>query len=77
MNASLTQPNEVKFKCMGIVFYEIGVYLCRDLSHNHLTRIEETAFVGLGFLETLNLGENAISHLGEGVFRSLAHLRTL
>uniref|UniRef100_A0A667X1R7 Leucine rich repeats and immunoglobulin like domains 2 n=1 Tax=Myripristis murdjan TaxID=586833 RepID=A0A667X1R7_9TELE len=48
-----------------------------DLSFNHLTRLEETAFVGLGLLESLNLGENSISHLGEGVFSSLASLRSL
>ena len=51
--------------------------LCRDLSFNHLTRLEDTAFVGLGLLENLNLGENTISHLGEGVFGSLASLRVL
>lgn len=51
--------------------------LSRDLSFNHLTRLEETAFVGLGLLESLNLGENSISHLGEGVFSGLASLRTL
>ena len=51
--------------------------MCRDLSFNHLTRLEETAFVGLGLLENLNLGENSIIHLGEGVFSGLASLRTL
>uniref|UniRef100_A0A7N6ABB0 Ig-like domain-containing protein n=1 Tax=Anabas testudineus TaxID=64144 RepID=A0A7N6ABB0_ANATE len=51
--------------------------LCVDLSFNHLTRLEETAFQGLSFLEILNLGENAISHLAEGVFSGLASLRTL
>lgn len=59
------------------VFYILAVFLCRDLSFNHLTRLEETAFQGLGFLESLNLGENAISHLAEGVFSGLASLRTL
>ena len=54
-----------------------AISFCRDLSFNHLTRLEETAFVGLGLLESLNLGENSISHLGEGVFSSLASLRTL
>uniref|UniRef100_A0A8C7J296 Leucine rich repeats and immunoglobulin like domains 2 n=1 Tax=Oncorhynchus kisutch TaxID=8019 RepID=A0A8C7J296_ONCKI len=48
-----------------------------DLSFNHLTRLEETVFIGLGLLENLNLGENTISHLGEGVFSSLANLRSL
>lgn len=51
--------------------------LCRDLSYNHLTRLEDTAFVGLGLLESLYLGENSISHLGEGVFGGLTNLRTL
>lgn len=49
----------------------------RDLSFNHLTRLEETAFVGLGLLQSLNLGENAISYLGEGVFGGLTSLCTL
>lgn len=54
-----------------------GDVLFRDLSFNHLTRLEETAFIGLRLLENLNLGENTISHLGEGVFSSLANLRSL
>lgn len=62
------------FELIPIIFV---VVLCRDLSFNHLTRLEETAFVGLGLLESLNLGENSISHLGEGVFSGLASLRTL
>lgn len=58
-----------------IVLLLLGVY--SDLSFNHLTRLEETAFVGLGLLESLNLGENSISYLGEGVFSGLASLCTL
>lgn len=82
--------NVLKTRCFGIIVHEhmmllntnttnchIVVVLCRDLSYNHLTRLEETAFVGLGLLESLNLGENSISHLGEGVFSGLASLRTL
>lgn len=56
-------------------FLLLGVY--RDLSFNHLTRLEETAFVGLGLLQSLNLGENSISYLGEGVFSGLTSLCTL
>lgn len=55
----------------------LRLFLCRDLSFNHLTRLEEAAFVGLGLLDSLNLGENSISHLGEGVFSGLASLHTL
>lgn len=57
--------------------YVLLFVLYRDLSFNHLTRLEDTAFVGLGLLESLNLSENAISHVGERVFSSLANLRTL
>lgn len=59
------------------MFVIFVVSLNRDLSGNHLTRLEETAFKGLDFLESLNLGENSISHLGEGVFSGLSSLRTL
>ncbi|XP_061148076.1 leucine-rich repeats and immunoglobulin-like domains protein 2 [Syngnathus typhle] len=47
-----------------------------DLSSNDLTRLEDTAFVGLGLLESLNLGENSISRVEERVFSSLANLHT-
>lgn len=49
----------------------------RDLSYNQLTRLKESAFVGLGLLEKLNLGDNHISHIADGVFRGLTNLRTL
>lgn len=49
----------------------------RDLSYNQLTRLRESAFVGLGLLEKLNLGDNRISHIADGVFRGLTNLRTL
>lgn len=65
------------WKLFDLIFITFVVVLCRDLSFNHLTRLEETAFVGLGLLESLNLGENSIRHLGEGVFSGLASLRIL
>ena len=49
----------------------------RDLSFNHMSRLEGTALAGLAQLQSLNLGDNALTHLGEGAFSSLASLRTL
>lgn len=49
----------------------------RDLSYNQLTRLKESAFVGLGLLEKLNLGDNHINHIADGVFRGLTNLQTL
>uniref|UniRef100_A0A669BW92 Leucine rich repeats and immunoglobulin like domains 2 n=1 Tax=Oreochromis niloticus TaxID=8128 RepID=A0A669BW92_ORENI len=43
-----------------LMFVIFVVSLHRDLSGNHLTRLEETAFKGLDFLESMNLGENSI-----------------
>lgn len=47
------------------------------MSHNQLTRLKESAFVGLGLLEKLNLGDNRISYIADGVFRGLTSLQTL
>jgi len=49
----------------------------RDLSFNHLSRLEDWVFAGLSLLQNLNLGDNQITHLGEGVFSSLTNARTL
>uniref|UniRef100_A0A671KFN3 Leucine-rich repeats and immunoglobulin-like domains protein 2 n=1 Tax=Sinocyclocheilus anshuiensis TaxID=1608454 RepID=A0A671KFN3_9TELE len=49
----------------------------KDLSFNHLSRLEDWVFSGLSLLQSLNLGDNQITHLGEGVFSSLANIRTL
>lgn len=68
------QQSTCPYKIIYLVFL---LCACRDLSFNHLARLEETAFVGLGLLESLNLGENSISYLGEGVFSGLASLCTL
>ncbi|MBN3297422.1 LRIG2 protein, partial [Amia calva] len=74
-----TQEFNIKWclqgSCLNVIFF--CSELCRDLSYNHLTRLEDTAFSGLGLLETLNLGENSVSHLGEGVFAGLSNLCTL
>lgn len=67
--------NTCPYKNIYLVFFCLVVY--SDLSFNHLTRLEETAFVGLGLLESLYLGENSISYLGEGVFSGLTSLCTL
>lgn len=48
-----------------------------DLSYNQLTRLDESAFVGLSLLETLNLGDNRVTHIADGVFRFLSNLKTL
>uniref|UniRef100_A0A803WCM4 Leucine rich repeats and immunoglobulin like domains 2 n=1 Tax=Ficedula albicollis TaxID=59894 RepID=A0A803WCM4_FICAL len=48
-----------------------------DLSYNQLTRLKESAFVGLSLLEKLNLGDNHINHIADGVFRGLTNLHTL
>lgn len=55
----------------------IACVFVRDLSYNHLSRLEDWAFSSLGLLQSLNLGENRITHLGEEVFDSLANVRTL
>ncbi len=52
-------------------------FVSRDLSFNHLSRLEDWVFSGLSLLQSLNLGDNQITHLGEGVFSSLANVRTL
>lgn len=48
-----------------------------DLSYNQLTRLDESAFVGLSLLERLNLGDNRVTHIADGVFRFLSNLQTL
>lgn len=48
-----------------------------DLSYNQLTRLDESAFVGLSLLERLNLGDNRVTHIADGVFRFLSNLQIL
>uniref|UniRef100_H0WNU9 Leucine rich repeats and immunoglobulin like domains 2 n=1 Tax=Otolemur garnettii TaxID=30611 RepID=H0WNU9_OTOGA len=48
-----------------------------DLSYNQLTRLDESAFVGLSLLEKLNLGDNRVTHIADGVFRFLSNLQAL
>ena len=48
-----------------------------DLSYNQLTCLDESSFVGLSLLERLNLGDNRVTHIADGVFRFLSNLQTL
>lgn len=57
--------------------FSLYVFHFRDLSYNQLTRLDETAFVGLNLLEKLNLSDNRVSHIADGVFKGLSNLQTL
>jgi len=48
-----------------------------DLSFNHLSRLEESSFVGLSVLDGLRLGNNRVSFVADGAFRGLSNLQTL
>lgn len=49
----------------------------RDLTANHLTRLEEASFLGLSLLDKLDIGNNRISFIADGAFRGLSRLQTL
>ena len=49
----------------------------RDLSSNHLTRLEESSFAGLSELDQLHIGNNQVSFVADGAFRGLSRLQTL
>lgn len=58
-------------------FLTFHFFFPSDLSYNQLTRLDESAFVGLSLLERLNLGDNRVTHIADGVFRFLSNLQTL
>ena len=51
--------------------------LCSNLSSNHLTRLEESSFVGLSLLDELHIGNNRVSFIADGAFRGLSNLQLL
>lgn len=48
-----------------------------DLSSNHLSRLEESSFVGLSLLDELHVGNNRVSFIADGAFRGLSSLQML
>lgn len=48
-----------------------------NLSSNHLSRLEESSFVGLSLLDELHIGNNRVSFIADGAFRGLSNLQTL
>lgn len=53
------------------------VYASSNLSANHLTRLEESSFVGLSLLDKLHIGNNRVSFIADGAFRGLSSLQML
>lgn len=49
----------------------------RNLSSNHLSRLEESSFVGLSLLDELHIGNNRVSFIADGAFRGLSNLQML
>lgn len=49
----------------------------RDLSYNQLTRLDDFAFIGVNVLEKLNLSDNRLSYIADGVFKGLSYLQIL
>lgn len=50
---------------------------CSNLSSNHLSRLEESSFVGLSLLDELHIGNNRVSFIADGAFRGLSNLQML
>lgn len=48
-----------------------------NLSSNHLSRLEESSFVGLSLLDELHIGNNRVSFIADGAFRGLSNLQML
>lgn len=48
-----------------------------NLSSNHLTRLEESSFVGLSLLDELHIGNNRVSFIADGAFRGLTNLQMM
>lgn len=63
-------------KCI-ILFHLVVCVAHRNLSSNHLSRLEESSFVGLSLLDQLHIGSNRVSFIADGAFRGLSSLRTL
>lgn len=51
--------------------------LCRDLTSNHLSRLDDSSFLGLSLLNTLHIGNNKVSYIADCAFRGLSSLKTL
>lgn len=49
----------------------------RDLTYNHLARLEDSSFVGLSLLVRLDIGNNKVSYIADCAFRGLSSLQTL
>lgn len=80
----MRQTDRQTFHCVywHLVFLSLTRHashlLCpRDLSSNHLTRLEESSFAGLSGLDVLLIGNNKVSFVADGAFRGLTRLMTL
>lgn len=71
--------------CVFFFFYYQGSLFSRcfcclsysNLSSNHLSRLEESSFVGLSLLDELHIGNNRVSFIADGAFRGLSNLQML
>lgn len=55
----------------------VCIYVFSNLSSNHLTRLEESSFVGLSLLDELHIGNNRVSFIADGAFRGLTNLQMM
>jgi hypothetical protein len=52
-------------------------FLYRDLTFNHLSRLDDSSFLGLSLLNTLHIGNNRVNYIADCAFRGLSSLKTL
>lgn len=57
--------------------FVVVVVLCRDLTFNHLSRLDDSSFLGLSLLNALHIGHNKVSYIADCAFRGLSSLKTL
>lgn len=67
----------LNWKTRALNLFFVPFFLDRDLTFNHLSRLDDSSFLGLSLLNTLHIGNNKVSYIADCAFRGLSSLKTL